>query len=449
MRGEKITISDSKLIVPDNPAIPYIVGDGIGADIWIPTKAVVDAAVEKAYEGKRKIEWFEVFAGEKSFEKFETYLPDETLRAFSDYRVGLKGPLTTPVGGGIRSLNVTIRQLLDLYVCLRPVKYYGGIDTPMRRPDKVDMVIFRENTEDIYTGIEFKAGTPEDKRVLGFLQDEYPKEFDKIRFGTKEKSNEFLKMEGFPEEEDTLVGVGIKVISKTGTQRLMVAAVKYALENKRKSVTIIHKGNIMKYTSGAFSTWSYEIAEKLFGDKIFTMKQWKRIRDTDGKHAADKAKEKAMAEDKLLIKDSIADNALQLVLLYPEDFDILATENLNGDYLSDAIAAQVGGIGIAPGANINFISGHAIFEATHGTAPTIAGKNIANPSSLILSAKLMLEYMNWKEAAKIIEKGIRRCIKSKYVTEDFAHQIIGSTKISCSEFGKHIIESFTYDIKIF
>ncbi len=449
MRGEKITISDSKLIVPDNPAIPFIVGDGIGADIWIPTKAVVDAAVAKAYEGKRKIEWFEVFAGEKSFEKFETYLPDETLRAFSDYRIGLKGPLTTPVGGGIRSLNVTIRQLLDLYVCLRPVKYYGGIDTPMRRPDKVDMIIFRENTEDIYTGIEFKAGTPEDKRVLGFLQDEYPKEFDKIRFGTKEKSNEFLKMEGFPEEEDTLVGVGIKVISKTGTQRLMIAAVKYALENKRKSVTIVHKGNIMKYTSGAFAAWSYEIAEKLFGDKIFTMQQWKRIRDTDGKHSADKAKEKAMAEDKLLIKDSIADNALQLVLLYPEDFDVIATENLNGDYLSDAIAAQVGGIGIAPGANINFVSGHAIFEATHGTAPTIAGKNIANPSSLILSAKLMLEYMNWKEAAKIIEKGIRRCIKSKYVTEDFAHQIIGSTKISCSEFGKHIIESFTYDIKIF
>ena len=449
MCGEKITVLDSKLIVPDNPAIPYIEGDGIGVDIWSPTKAVVDAAVEKAYGGKKKIEWFEVFAGEKSFEKFKTWLPDETLKAFSEYKVGLKGPLTTPVGGGIRSLNVTIRQLLDLYVCLRPVKYYGGIDTPMRRPDKVDMIVFRENTEDIYTGIEFKAGTPEDKRVLGFLQDEFPKEFEKIRFGTKEKSNEFLKLQGFPEEEDTQVGIGIKVISKTGTQRLMSAAVKYALENKRKSVTIVHKGNIMKFTSGAFSAWSYDIAEQLFGNKIFTMRQWAKLKESEGKHTADKAKEKAISEGKLIIKDSIADNALQLVLLYPEDFDVIATENLNGDYLSDAIAAQVGGIGIAPGANINFISGHAIFEATHGTAPTIAGKNIANPSSLILSAKMLLEYLGWKEAAKIIEKGIRRSIKSKYVTEDFAHQIIGSTAISCSEFGKHIIENFTYNVKVF
>lgn len=315
----------------------------------------------------------------------------------------------------------------------------------MRRPDKVNMVVFRENTEDIYSGIEFKAGTPGNKRVLEFLKDEFPKEFDKIRFGTKEKSNEFLKMAGFPEEEDTLVGVGVKVISKTGTERLMLAAVKYALENKRKSVTIVHKGNIMKFTSGAFSSWCYETTEEIFGDKVFTMQQWAKIKETDGKDAADKAKEKAISENKLIIKDAIADNALQLVLLYPEDFDVIATENLNGDYLSDAIAAQVGGIGIAPGANINYITGHAVFEATHGTAPTIAGMDIANPSSLILSAKMMLEYMNWNEAAKLVERGLRKSIKSKYVTQDFAHQIIGSTKISCSEFGKHIIENFKYN----
>jgi isocitrate dehydrogenase len=445
MRGEKVTVADAKLIVPDNPAIPFIEGDGIGADIWKPAQAVIDAAVHKAYDGKRKIEWFEVFAGEKAFKIFNTWLPGETVAAFSEYYIGLKGPLTTPIGGGIRSLNVTIRQILDLYVCLRPVKYYGGIETPMRRPDKVNMVVFRENTEDIYTGIEFKAGTDDNKKVLGFIEKEFPKEFEKIRFGTKEKSNEFLKMAGFPEEEDTLVGVGIKVISKTGTQRLMLAAIKYALENKRKSITIVHKGNIMKFTSGAFSAWCYETAEKMFGDKVFTMQGWAKIKESEGRDAADNAKEKAIAENKLIIKDSIADNALQLVLLYPEDFDVIATENLNGDYLSDAIAAQVGGIGIAPGANINFVTGHAVFEATHGTAPTIAGMDIANPSSLILSAKMMLEYMGWKEAAKLIERGLRKSIKSKYVTADFAHQIFGSTKITCSEFGKHIIENFTFN----
>jgi len=406
---------------------------------------VIDAAVELAYNGKRKIEWLEVFAGEKSYRMFDTWLSDRTMEAFADYLIGIKGPLTTPVGGGIRSLNVTIRQMLDLYVCLRPVKYYGGIDTPMRRPDKVDMVVFRENTEDIYTGIEFKAGTPENKKVLNFLSTEFPKEFSKIRFGTKEKANAFLKKSNLPEEEDTLVGVGIKVISKTGTERLMTAAIDYAIKHKRKSVTIVHKGNIMKFTSGAFSNWSYDIAKGMFKDAVFTMREWSVIKEKEGTEYANKAKEKAINSGKILIKDSIADNALQLVLLNPEDFDVIVTENLTGDYLSDAIAAQVGGIGIAPGANINYITGHAIFEATHGTAPSIAGMDLANPSSLILSAKMMLEYMEWFEAAQLIDGGLRKSIISKYVTADFAGQIRGSSQISCSEFGKHIIENFTFN----
>ena len=445
MSGEKVTLKDGKLIVPENPVIPFIEGDGIGADIWKPARAVVDAAVEKAFNGTRKIEWLEVFAGEKSLKSLKTWLPNETLEAFKEYLVGMKGPLTTPVGGGIRSLNVAIRQTLDLYVCLRPVKYYGGIDTPMRRPDKVNMVVFRENTEDIYTGIEFKAGTPENKKVLKFLETEFPAEFDKIRFGTLEKTNEFLNLAGYAPEEEALVGVGIKVISKTGTRRLMIDAIKYAIKHKRKSVTIVHKGNIMKFTSGAFAEWAYDIAEQMFPENVFTMRQWDLLRVLNGIETANKAKDSAMQNGKILIKDSIADNALQLVLLYPEEFDIIATENLNGDYLSDAIAAQVGGIGIAPGANINYITGHAIFEATHGTAPTIAGKDIANPSSLILSAKMMLEYLGWFEAANLIENGIRKSIKSKYVTADFANQIKGSTKVSCSEFGKHIIENFIYN----
>jgi len=442
MRGEKVTIKDSKLIVPDNPIIPYIEGDGIGADIWKPARAVVDSAVETAYQGKRKIEWLEVFAGEKSYNLFDTWLPARTMEAFAEFLIGIKGPLTTPIGGGIRSLNVSIRQMLDLYVCLRPVKYYGGIDTPMRRPDKVDMVVFRENTEDIYTGIEFKAGTPDNKKVLNFIETEFPKEFKKIRFGTKEKANDFLKLSGFPEEEDTLVGVGIKVISKTGTERLVIAAVNYAIKHKRKSVTIVHKGNIMKFTSGAFANWGYEIAEKVFADNVFTMRQWQRIKENEGIESANNEKDKAIHNGKVLIKDSIADNALQLVLLNPEDFDVIATENLTGDYLSDAIAAQVGGIGIAPGANINYLTGYAIFEATHGTAPAIAGMDIANPSSLILSAKMMLEYLGWFEAAGLIENGLKKSIMSKFVTVDFASQIKGSTQISCSEFGKHIIENF-------
>jgi isocitrate dehydrogenase len=307
------------------------------------------------------------------------------------------------------------------------------------------MVVFRENTEDIYTGIEFKAGTPENKKVLNFLETEFPAEFDKIRFGTLERTNEFLKLAGYAPEEEALVGVGIKVISKTGTQRLMIDAVKYAIKHKRKSVTIVHKGNIMKFTSGAFAEWAYDVAEQMFPENVFTMRQWDLLRVLNGIETANKAKDSAMQSCKILIKDSIADNALQLVLLYPEEFDIIATENLNGDYLSDAIAAQVGGIGIAPGANINYITGHAIFEATHGTAPTIAGKDIANPSSLILSAKMMLEYLGWFEAANLIENGIRKSIKSKYVTADFANQIKGSTKVSCSEFGKHIIENIKYN----
>jgi isocitrate dehydrogenase len=445
MSGEKVTVQKGKIIVPDFPVIPYIEGDGIGRDIWQGSKFVIDSAVQKAYGDSKQIQWLEVFAGEKSFNKSGTYLPDETLSAFTEYLIGIKGPLTTPVGGGIRSLNVALRQNLDLYVCLRPVKYYGGIDTPMRRPDKVDMIVFRENTEDIYTGVEFKAGTDANKKILGFIQKEFPAEFNKIRFGTTEKANSFLKLANLPLETETSVGVGIKVISKTGTERLMTAAINYALENKRQSVTIVHKGNIMKFTSGAFAEWCYDTAETIFNDKVFTMRQWKKIKDEYGKKKADDEFEIAYYERKIIIKDAIADNALQLVLLKPQDFDIIATENLNGDYLSDAIAAQVGGIGIAPGANINYITGHAIFEATHGTAPDIAGLDTANPSSLILSAKMMLEYMNWTDAAKLIEKGIRKSIKSKYVTKDFARQIHGAMEVKCSDFCKEIVKNFTYN----
>lgn len=440
--GNNVTSENGLLNVPDYPVIPFIEGDGIGPEIWKAAKYVFDFAVEKAYNGKRKIEWLEVLAGEKAFNKTGTWLPEETLIQFEKYLVGIKGPLTTPIGKGISSINVALRQKLDLYVCLRPVKYYGGIETPMRRPDKVDMVIFRENTEDIYTGIEFKAGTEDNKVMIEFIKNNFPERFEKIRFGTLDKTNEFLKAENLPQTDEVEVGIGLKVISRVGTQRLMIAALNYAIENKRKSITIVHKGNIMKFTSGSFRDWCYDIAEKLYGDKIYSMMQWEKTYESKGREAADNERDEELKKGKILIKDAIADNALQKVLTVPEDFDIIATTNLNGDYLSDAIAAQVGGIGIAPGGNINFISGNAIFEATHGTAPTFAGLDKVNPSSLILSGKMMMNYLGWKEAAALIEKGVRGAIASRRVTFDFANQMIGATEVSCSEFGREIVENF-------
>ncbi|MEO6693587.1 MAG: NADP-dependent isocitrate dehydrogenase [Ignavibacteria bacterium] len=437
-----IKVKNGVLEVPDNPVIPYIEGDGIGPEIWNASRFVFDSAIEKAYGGKKKIEWIEVLAGEKAFKKTGEWLPDETLQKFAKYLVGIKGPLTTPIGKGIRSINVALRQKLDLYVCLRPVKYYGGIETPMRRPDKVDMVIFRENTEDIYTGIEFKANTEDNTILLNFLKEKFPERFEKIRFGTLEKTNEFLRAEGLPETDVVEVGMGLKVISRVGTQRLMIAALNYAIENKRETITIVHKGNIMKYTSGSFMEWAYEIAENMFKDKIYSMREWQKKFDTIGREAADKDKDEAIVKGKIIIKDAIADNALQKVLTDPEDFDVIATANLNGDYLSDAIAAEVGGIGIAPGGNINFISGTAIFEATHGTAPTFAGLDKVNPSSLVLSGMMMLSYLGWKEAAELIDKGLRAAILSKRVTFDFAKQMVGATEVKCSQFGREIVKNF-------
>jgi len=440
--GNIITVENGILNVPDYPVIPFIEGDGIGPEIWSAARYVFDSAVEKAYQGNRKIEWIEVLAGEKAFHKTGEWLPEETVRAFEKYLVGIKGPLTTPIGKGISSINVALRQKLDLYICLRPVKYYGGIETPLRRPDKVDMVIFRENTEDIYTGIEFKAGTDDNKILMEFIREKFPERFDKIRFGTLEKTNDFLKAEHLPETDEVEVGVGLKVISRVGSQRLMIAAVKYAIEHNRKSITIVHKGNIMKYTSGSFRQWCYEIAESLFADKIYTMMQWESTHEDKGTEAANRERDDAMRAGKILIKDAIADNTLQKVLTDPEDFDIIATTNLNGDYLSDAIAAQVGGIGIAPGGNINSIYGNAVFEATHGTAPYFAGLDKVNPSSLILSGMMMLNYLGWKEAAKMIDRGVRGAIASKRVTFDFVSQMLGATEVKCSEFGREIVENF-------
>ncbi|MDQ3020144.1 MAG: NADP-dependent isocitrate dehydrogenase [Bacteroidota bacterium] len=440
--GNIITAEKGILNVPDDPIIPYIEGDGIGFEIWNASRFVFDSAVEKAYNGKRKIEWVEVLAGEKAFKKTGSWLPDETISEFKKYLVGIKGPLTTPIGKGISSINVALRQILDLYVCLRPVKYYGGIETPMRRPDKVNMIIFRENTEDIYTGIEFKADTEDNKILMDFLKEKFPERFQKIRFGTLEKTNEFLKASNMPTTDTVEVGIGLKVISRVGTQRLMIAALNYAIENDRKSITIVHKGNIMKFTSGSFRDWSYEIARELYGDKIYSMMQWEKTFETKGREAADKERDEAIEEGKILIKDAIADNALQKVLTDPEDFDIIATENLNGDYLSDAIAAEVGGIGIAPGGNINYIFGNAIFEATHGTAPLFAGLDKVNPSSLVLSGMMMLNYLGWKEAGALIEKGVRDAIASKRVTFDFAKQMVGATELKCSEFGREIVKNF-------
>jgi isocitrate dehydrogenase len=424
--GGKITIANGKLTVPENPILPFIRGDGTGPDIWAASVRVFDAAVQKAYGGKRKISWFEVFAGETAKNKFDNWLPDDTVEAFKEFLVGIKGPLTTPVGGGIRSLNVALRQMLDLYVCLRPVQYFSGVPSPVKHPEKVDMIIFRENTEDIYAGIEYAGGTPEAQKVLDFIAKEFPKDFNKIRFGTIEATKEFLNSVAPQRPAQVIVGVGIKPVSHLGTIRLIYAAIKYAIENKRKSVTIVHKGNIMKFTEGAFRDWGYAFAKEAFGAVEIDGGPWCKI--PEGKPGAG-----------IVIKDAIADIALQQVLTRPTDFDVIATLNLNGDYLSDALAAQVGGIGIAPGGNINYITGHAIFEATHGTAPKYAGKDQVNPGSVVLSGEMMFRYMGWTEVADLILKGLNGAIGSKRVTYDFARQMTGATEIKCSEFGDNII----------
>jgi isocitrate dehydrogenase len=425
--GGKISIAQGKLNVPDQPIIPFIRGDGTGPDIWAASQRVFDAAVRKAYGGKRSVAWFEVFAGEASFKKFNSWLPEDTIEAFKEFLVGIKGPLTTPVGGGIRSLNVELRQQLDLYVCLRPVQYFPGVPSPVKHPEKVDMVIFRENTEDIYAGIEYGAGTPEAQKMLDFLAAEFPKSFAKIRFGTKEKAEAFWAAVGaknFP--SDVRVGVGLKPVSYSGSVRLVHTAISYAVKFKRKSVTLVHKGNIMKFTEGAFRDWGYQTAREYFGAVEMDGGPWCRI--PQGKPGAG-----------LVIKDSIADITLQQVLTRPEDFDVIATLNLNGDYLSDALAAQVGGIGIAPGGNINYVSGHAIFEATHGTAPKYANQDRVNPGSVVLSGEMMFRYLGWGEAADLILNGLKGAIASKRVTYDFARQMTGASEIKCSEFANNII----------
>src|ERR1700678_4340889 len=409
--GGKISIKDGKLTVPDNPVIPFIRGDGTGPDIWAASEKVFDAAVKKAYGGQEKIAWLDAFAGETSKCKFDNWLPDDTVEAFKEYLVGIKRPLTTPVGGGIRSLNVALRQMLDLYVCLRPVQYFTGVPSPVKAPEKVDMVIFRENTEDIYAGIDFQAGSEPALKVLEFLKANYPKEFKKIRFGGTEPGT---------------VGVGIKPVSKPGTERLVRAAIKYAVEQKKKSVTLVHKGNIMKYTEGAFRDWGYEVAKKEFGAVEIDGGPWCKI--PGGKPGAG-----------IVIKDAIADITLQQVLTRPKDFDVIATLNLNGDYLSDALAAQVGGIGIAPGGNINYITGHAIFEATHGTAPKYADQDKVNPGSVVLSGEMMFRHLGWVEVADLILKGLNGAIASKKVTYDFARSMPGASEIKCSAFGDTII----------
>ncbi len=424
--GEKITLTNGKLNVPNNPIIPFIEGDGTGPDIWKASVAVIDAAVAKAYGGKKQIAWMEVLAGEKAFKLKNNWLPDETITAFREYLVGIKGPLTTPIGGGIRSLNVALRQMLDLYVCLRPVRYFRGVPSPVKTPEKVDMVIFRENTEDIYAGVEFEAGTDKAQKLLNFIKAEFPKDYDKIRF----KEN---------------IGLGVKPVSKEGTERLVRAAIKYALEHKRKSVNIVHKGNIMKFTEGAFMKWGYELAEKEFGDKVYTWQRWEKTKADKGEDAANAEQKEQLKAGKLLIKDSIADITLQQVLTRPDEFDVIATLNLNGDYLSDALAAQVGGIGIAPGGNINYVTGHAIFEATHGTAPKYANLDKVNPGSVILSAEMMLRHLGWNEAADLIIKGMDKSITNRTVTYDFARMMKNEgqnvTELKCSEFGQAIIKN--------
>ena len=440
--GEKITISRGKLKVPDQPVIPFIEGDGTGPDIWKASVRVIDAAVEKAYKGKRKIEWKEVLAGEKAFNQTGNWLPEETLTAFREYLVGIKGPLTTPVGGGIRSLNVALRQILDLYVCLRPVRYYQGTPSPVKHPEWVDMVIFRENTEDIYAGIEYAGGTPEAEKLLKYLKKSSEKDFNKIRFNDKKRVKQYYKEARIKDLPDLCVGIGIKPVSKAGSQRLIRSAIEYAIRNGRKSVTLVHKGNIMKFTEGAFRDWGYQLAEKEFGDKVYTWNQWEETKKAKGEAAAQEEMKAAEQAGKVIIKDSIADITLQQVLTRPTDFDVIATLNLNGDYISDALAAQVGGIGIAPGANINYVTGHAIFEATHGTAPKYANLDKVNPGSVVLSGAMMLEYMGWEQASKLIHKGLEKAISSKRVTYDFARLMEEATEIRCSEFADEIIRGF-------
>ena len=425
--GQKISIDKGQLQVPDQPIIPFIRGDGTGPDIWAASVRVFDAAVTKAFDGKKKIAWFEVFAGQAAKDKFDNWLPEDTVEAFREFLIGIKGPLTTPVGGGIRSLNVALRQLLDLFVCLRPVQYFEGVPSPLKHPERVNMVIFRENTEDIYAGIEYAAGTPDAQKLLDFLQKEFPEQFDKIRFGTRQRAADFWKKVGAPEGDEVCVGLGIKPVSRAGSVRLIHSAISYAIKNQRRSVTLVHKGNIMKFTEGAFRDWGYEIAKQYFGAQEINGGPWCKI--PMGKPGAG-----------IVIKDAIADNALQQVLLRPEDFDLIATLNLNGDYLSDALAAQVGGIGIAPGGNINYITGHAVFEATHGTAPKYAGLDKVNPGSVILSGEMMFRYMGWEESADLILKGLSGAIASKRVTYDFARLMDGATEIKCSEFGDNVIE---------
>lgn len=418
--SNKIVVENGVLNVPNNPVIPFIEGDGIGPDIWAAASRVIDAAVEKAYNGEKKIEWLEVLAGEKAFNQTGEWLPQETLDKINEYLIAIKGPLTTPIGGGIRSLNVALRQQLDLYVCLRPVRHFDGVPSPVKRPEDVDMVIFRENTEDIYAGIEFESGSEQAQKIINFLQTEFG--VNQIRF---------------PETS----GIGVKPVSKEGTERLVRSAIEYAIKHKRPSVTLVHKGNIMKFTEGGFKKWGYELAEKEFADQTFTWNQYDAIKAEQGEEAANKAQADALAAGKILVKDSIADIFLQQILTRPTEFDVVATMNLNGDYISDALAAQVGGIGIAPGANINYVTGHAIFEATHGTAPKYAGQDKVNPSSVLLSGVLMLEHLGWQEAADMITKSVEKTISSKVVTYDFARLMDGATEVKCSEFANELIKN--------
>lgn len=421
----KITMSNGKLVVPNNPTIPFIEGDGTGPDIWRSSQAVLDAAVQKAYGGAKKIEWLETYAGEKAFTKTKEWLPAQTLSTLRDHLVSIKGPLTTPIGGGIRSLNVAVRQELDLYVCLRPVRWFKGVPSPVKNPGRVNMVIFRENTEDIYAGIEFQEGSEEVKKVIQFLNAEFPKMAKNIRF---------------PESS----GIGIKPVSRDGSERLIRSALEYAIREKRKSLTIVHKGNIMKFTEGAFRTWGYALAEREFGDKVYTWDQWEKTKAAKGEDVANAEQKAALDSGKILVKDAIADIALQQVLTRPNEFDVIATLNLNGDYLSDALAAQVGGIGIAPGGNINYLTGHAVFEATHGTAPKYANLDKVNPGSVILSGEMMLRYIGWGEAADLIIKGMDGAIQRRTVTYDFSRLMqqdgeSGVTEVKCSEFGQAVI----------
>jgi len=419
--GDRIAMENGQLAVPSHPIIPFIEGDGTGPDIWRASVRVFDAAVEKAYGGERGIAWMEVYAGQKAFDQFEEWLPEETVEAFREFMIGIKGPLTTPIGGGIRSLNVALRKMLDLYVCLRPVRYFEGVPSPVKAPEDVDMVIFRENTEDIYAGVEFEAGTEDNKKFLDWLKENEPEAYAKIRF---------------PESS----GISLKPVSREGTERLVKAAIEWSLDNGRRSVTLVHKGNIMKFTEGAFRNWGYDLAEQEFGDKVYTWARWDRTKAENGEDAANAEQSAALEGGALLVKDAIADIVFQQTITRASEFDVIATMNLNGDYLSDALAAQVGGIGIAPGGNINYDTGHAIFEATHGTAPKYAGKDVVNPSSVILSGEMMLRYMGWIEAADLIINGISGAINAKTVTYDLHRLMEDATKVKTSEFGDAIIE---------